>query len=428
MKNKVITKKSLSVFGMGYVGLVTGACLAAKGCRVIGVDVNPKKVLLINKGKSPVIEKGMDKIVSKAVKAKMFSATTSARDAVLNTGISMICVGTPSMEDGRINVEHLRSVSEEIGKALRLVNRYHIIIVRSTVLPGTTENIVIPSLEKSSGKKAFRDFGVLVNPEFMREGESVEDFYYPAKIIVGSFNGRDKETMSLVYDFINMPIIDTDIKTAEFSKYLDNIFHALKISFANEIGELALNLGVDGKKAMELLCIDKKSNISARYLRPGFAFGGSCLPKDLKAALYRIRVGGLTLPLLESVQKSNDLCIQRIFEEIIKTKKKKIGMLGLSFKPGTDDLRESQMVQLAEYLIGKGFDLKIYDKNVSMARIMGANKVYIQKEIPHVSSLLCGSLEQVIKSSEVVVLGHPTQEFKNAVKGLKKGQILIDLT
>jgi len=428
MKNKIITRKSLSVFGMGYVGLVTGACLAAKGCRVIGVDVNPEKVLLINKGKSPVIEKGIDKIVSKTVKAKMFLATTSAKYAVLNTGISMICVGTPSMEDGRINVEHLRSVSEEIGKALRLVNRYHIIVVRSTVLPGTTENIVIPSLEKSSGKKAFRDFGVLVNPEFMREGDSMEDFYYPAKIIVGSFNGKDKEAMSLVYDFIKMPIIDTDIKTAEFSKYLDNIFHALKISFANEIGKLSGNLGVDGKKAMELLCMDKKSNISARYLRPGFAFGGSCLPKDLKAALCRIRTDGLTLPLLESVQKSNDLCIQRAFEEIIKTKKKKIGMLGLSFKPGTDDLRESQMVKLAEYLIGKGFDLKIYDKNVSMARIMGANKAYIQKEIPHVSSLLCGSLGQVIKSSEVVILGHPTQEFKNAVKGLKKGQILINLT
>lgn len=428
MKKNKKPKKSLSVFGLGYVGLVTGACLANEGYYVIGVDTNSKKVSLINKGKSPVIEKGIEKIVSKTVKEKSFLATVSGREAVLNTEVSMISVGTPSMEDGQINVQHLRDVSEEIGRALCEIDRYHVIIVRSTVLPGTTEDIVIPSLEKASSKKAFKDFGVVVNPEFMREGDSIEDFYHPAKIIAGAYNEKDKSVMRSIYNFLKMPIIYTDMRTAEFSKYLDNIFHALKISFANEIGELSLKLGVDGKKAMKILCMDKKSNISSRYLRPGFAFGGSCLPKDLKAALYKVRASGLNLPLLESVAKSNDLCVQRAFEAIIKTKNRKIGMLGLSFKPGTDDLRGSQMVKLAEYLIGKGCELKIYDKNISMARIMGANKAYIQKEIPHISSLLCESLDDVIKNSEVIVIGHDTKEFKSAVKNLKKTQLVVDLT
>ena len=428
MKKTIKMKKSLSVFGLGYVGLVTGACLANEGHHVIGVDTNPEKVSFINKGKSPVIEKGMDSIVLKTVKEKTFSATVSAMDAILNTEISMICVGTPSAEDGQINLQHLKDVSEEIGRVLKKINRYHIIIIRSTVLPGTSEDVVIPILEKYSSKKAFRDFGVLVNPEFMREGDSIKDFYHPAKIIAGAHDGRDKDAIRSIYNFLKMPIVYTDIRTAEFSKYLDNIFHALKISFANEIGELSIKLGLDGKKAMEILCMDKKSNISSRYLKPGFAFGGSCLPKDLKAALYKARSGGLNLPLIESVQKSNDLCIQRVFEAIMKTKKRKIGMLGLSFKPGTDDLRESQMVKLAEYLIGKGFQLKIYDKNVSMAKIMGANKAYIQKEIPHISSLLRKSLDEVINSSEVIIVGHDTKEFKSAVKHLKNDKILIDLT
>ena len=428
MKKTIKMKKSLSVFGLGYVGLVTGACLANEGHHVIGVDTNPEKVSFINKGKSPVIEKGMDSIVLKTVKEKTFSATVSAMDAILNTEISMICVGTPSAEDGQINLQHLKDVSEEIGRVLKKINRYHIIIIRSTVLPGTSEDVVIPILEKYSSKKAFIDFGVLVNPEFMREGDSIKDFYHPAKIIAGAHDGRDKDAIRSIYNFLKMPIVYTDIRTAEFSKYLDNIFHALKISFANEIGELSIKLGLDGKKAMEILCMDKKSNISSRYLKPGFAFGGSCLPKDLKAALYKARSGGLNLPLIESVQKSNDLCIQRVFEAIMKTKKRKIGMLGLSFKPGTDDLRESQMVKLAEYLIGKGFQLKIYDKNVSMAKIMGANKAYIQKEIPHISSLLRKSLDEVINSSEVIIVGHDTKEFKSAVKHLKNDKILIDLT
>lgn len=420
-------KISLSVFGLGYVGLVTGACLANEGYKVIGVDINLKKVSLISRGKSPVIEKGIDKIISKTVKEKTFLATISAKDAILNSNVSMICVGTPSMKDGQINVQNIRDASEEIGRVLRELNRYHIIIVRSTILPGTTEDIVIPALEKTSGKKVFKDFGVVVNPEFMREGDSIEDFYHPAKIIVGAYNEKDKNIMRSIYNFLKMPIIYTDMRTAEFSKYLDNIFHALKISFANEIGELSLNLGVDGKKAMKILCMDKKSNISSRYLRPGFAFGGSCLPKDLKAAIYRIRTHGLSLPLIESVERSNNLCIQRAFEAIMKTKKRNIGMLGLSFKPGTDDLRESQMVKLAEYLIGKGFKLKIYDKNVSMAKIIGANKAYIQKEIPHTSLFLCKSLDDVIKNSEVIVIGHDTKEFRDVAKSLKKNQIVLTL-
>ncbi len=421
-------QKTLSIFGLGYVGVVTGVCFAGRGYRVIGVDVNKVKVDLINQGKSPIVEKGIDKIMSKTVRTGKFSATTSAREAILNSDISIICVGSPSLENGGINLQHLKAVAAQIGSVLKELDRYQIVVIRSTVLPGTTEDIIVPILENSSHKKAYRDFGVLVNPEFMREGSSIEDFFAPAKIIIGSHGKKDEGVLRSIYRSIKAPFISVDFKTAELSKYLDNVFHALKITFANEIGALSKNIGVDGKKAMQIVCMDKKSNISSMYLEPGFAFGGSCLPKDLKAILYKTKTDSLALPLVEGIAKSNDFCIQRALGEIVKTGKKKVGMLGLSFKPGTDDLRESQMVRLAELLIGKGFKLKIYDKNVSLAKIIGANKSYIEKEIPHISSLLCTRLNDVVKGSEVIVIGHNIKEFKEVKRKLKKDQILMDLT
>ena len=418
----------IAIFGLGYVGAVTGACLAKKGHNVIGVDINKQKVDAVNKGHSPIIEKGLGELIRKCVKNKRFSATTSTKEAVLKTDIGMVCVGTPSMESGAINIEHLRTAVREIGKALNGMGRFYTIVIRSTVLPGTIEDILTPILEQSSGKKSGRDFGICANPEFMREGNSLEDFYKPAKTIIGAAGKKEKEILNRMYSFVRKSIILTDIKTAEFSKYLDNTFHGLKISFANEMGVIARKLGVDPVKAMEIFCKDRISNISPRYLRPGFSFGGSCLPKDIRAMLYKARTENIDMPLIGSILESNDIQIDNAARMILKTGKRKIGLLGLSFKPGTDDLRESQLVKLAELLIGKGFKLKIYDKNVSVAKIMGANKAYIQKEIPYISSLLCKSLDEVIRDSEVIVAGHDTKEFNKAVENLRKEQILMKLT
>ncbi len=418
----------ISIFGLGYVGAVTGACLAEKGHKVLGVDINREKVSSLNRGKSPIIEKGLNKIVSAAFRNKRLSATGSVEKAVTGSDVLMLCVGTPSDENGAIDLEILRTVCSQIGAALKSCPLYRTIVVRSTVLPGTTEGLIMPELEKTSGKKTGVDFGVCVNPEFMREGNSVEDFYSPAKTIVGAGDGRERKVMKKIYSFIKAPFIATDIKTAEISKYLDNVFHGVKICFANEIGELCRIMGVDPQAAIDVFLKDKKSNISPRYLRPGFAFGGSCIPKDLRAVLNEAKVRNLDIPLMNSIVGSNDTHIYRAFKKISATGKKKIAVLGLSFKPGTDDLRESQMVRLCEMLIGKGFNLRIYDRNVSMARLTGANRRYINKEIPHISSLLSPSLEYAIKGSEVIVIGHNTPDFKKVKEAKAKRRVMIDLT
>ena len=418
----------IAIFGLGYVGTVTGACLAKERHFVIGIDINKNKVDMINKGKSPIIEKGLDGVVSSTVKNKHFLCTSSTREAVLKTDMAMICIGTPAMESGAIDIRHLESVMAEIGRILKRHKKFYTIVVRSTVLPGTTEEILIPILEKASKRKVDRDFGICVNPEFMREGNSLEDFYRPAKTIIGVRTEREKDLLKKLFDFIKAPLIVTDVKTAEMCKYLDNIFHALKICFVNEINMMCKTMRVDSKKIMEIFCKDKISNISTRYLKPGFAFGGSCLPKDIKAMLYKAKVEDLELPLLGSILQSNDMVIQKAFRTILETGKKKIGIVGLSFKPGTDDLRESQMVRLAELLIAKGFQIKIYDRNVSLARIIGGNKAYIEREISHIASLLCKSLSSVLKASEVIVIGHDTKEFRQITKRIKKDQILVDLT
>jgi GDP-mannose 6-dehydrogenase len=417
----------ISVFGLGYVGCVSAACLAQDGHKVMGVDINQNKVDIINSGRSPVVEKDIDEIIKEVVKSQKLIATTDVREAVRNSEISMICVGTPSNDNGSLDLKYVKRVCVEIGTGLREKDEYHVVVVRSTVLPSSVEEELIPILEKSSGKKAGVDFGVCMNPEFMREGSSVYDFYHPPMTVIGELDKRSGGIVEEIYANIDAPVVRTAIRVAEMIKYVSNAFHGLKVCFANEIGNICKKLGIDGHQVMEIFCMDTKLNLSPCYLKPGFAFGGSCLPKDLRALLYRGRREDLRLPLLDSILDSNENQVKMGIDLITKTKKKKIGIFGFSFKPGTDDLRESPMVELIEILLGKGYKISIYDKNVSIAKIFGANKEYIEKEIPHISSLMSSSIEEVLSRSEVLVIGNNSEEFKQIPKLMREGQIMIDL-
>jgi len=417
----------ISVFGLGYVGCVSSACLADNGHKVMGVDINQTKVDIINSGKSPVVEKDIDGIINRALTADKLIATTAGKEAVKNSEISMICVGTPSKENGSLDLKYVKRVCGEIGASLREKDDYHVVVLRSTMLPGSVEAEVIPTLEKTSGKKAGTEFGVCMNPEFMREGSSVYDFYHPPMIVIGEVDKRSGDIVEQIYANIDAPVIRTSIKVAEMIKYVNNAFHGLKVCFANEIGNICKKLGIDSHQVMEIFCMDTKLNISPYYLKPGFAFGGSCLPKDLRALLYKGQKEDLRLPLLNSILDSNENQVKMGINLIKKTKKKKIGIFGFSFKPGTDDLRESPMVELIETLLGKGYKISIYDKNVSIAKIFGANKQYIEKEIPHISSLMSSSIEDVLSRSEVLVIGNNSEEFKKIPGLMRKDQIIIDL-
>jgi len=417
----------ISVFGLGYVGCVSAACLARNGHKVMGADVNQNKVNIINSGKSPVVEKDIDEIIKEVTRTGKLISTTDAVKAVHNSEISMICVGTPSKENGSLDLKYVKRVCTEIGSGLREKDGCHVVAIRSTVLPGSVEEEVIPTLEKTSGKKAGTDFGVCMNPEFMREGSSVYDFYHPPMTVIGELDKRSGDIVEEIYANIDAPVIRTSIRVAEMIKYVSNAFHGLKVCFANEIGNICKKLKIDSHELMEIFCMDKKLNLSPYYLKPGFAFGGSCLPKDLRALLYKGRREDLRLPLLDSILESNETQIKMGIDLIKKTKKKKIGIFGFSFKPGTDDLRESPMVELIETLLGKGYKISIYDKNVSIAKIFGANKEYIEKEIPHISSLMCSSIKKVLSDSEVLVIGNNSEEFKEIPKLMREGQIMIDL-
>ncbi len=423
---------NISVFGLGYVGCVTAACLAREGNRVIGVDVNPLKVQIINDGKSPIVEKDIDKIIYETVNQSTpegnpaLSATTDPFEAVKETEISLICVGTPSNYNGSIKLDYIKNCFTQIAEVLKDKPSYHVIVLRSTVLPGTLESM-IKLVEEVSGKKAGTDFGAVMNPEFLRESTSVYDFYHPPVTVIGELDQRSGDAVAEIYSFLDAPVVRTDIKTAEMVKYTCNAFHALKVTFANEIGRICKALNIDSHQVMDIFCMDKKLNISTYYLKPGFAFGGSCLPKDLRAITYKARTLDVKVPLLDTILQSNRIHIEDTIDRIIRTGKKKIGVLGLSFKAGTDDLRESPMVILVETLIGKGFNIKIYDRNVSLARLFGANKEYIEKEIPHISSLMTNSMEELIQHSDIIVIGNNDEEFKKALSMRRNGQIVYDL-
>jgi GDP-mannose 6-dehydrogenase len=417
----------VSVFGLGYVGSVSAAALAADGHEVIGVDVNADKVDQVNRRMSPIVEPGLTEILDETVAKGRLRATTDTADAIRHSDVSLLCVGTPSRRNGSLDLTYLTRVCEQIGAELRHKPSYHVVVVRSTVLPGTTHDVLIPALERESRKTYGEGFGVSVNPEFLREGTALEDFRTPALTLVGHNHAADASGTIALYQAIEAPIVSTSIRVAEMIKYTSNTWHALKVCFANEIGNLCKRLDVDSHDVMDVFCRDDKLNLSPYYLKPGFAFGGSCLPKDVRALQYRAKELDLDLPVIQSILPSNSLQIQRAFDEVIDTGKKKIGLLGFSFKAGTDDLRESPIVSLAEALLGKGLRLKIYDRNVSLARLVGSNKEYIEQQIPHLSSLLCRTIEEVIDESDVIVVGNQSAEFAEGLARCREDQIVIDL-
>jgi GDP-mannose 6-dehydrogenase len=417
----------VGIFGLGYVGAVSAAGLAANGHEVIGVDLNLSKVEMINVGQSPVIEVGLENLIADAVAASRIRATTNSEEAVYGSDISMICVGTPSHGNGSLDLTQIEKVCQEIGVALAGEAERHEVVVRSTILPGTTEQLVIPTLEQASGKRAGVDFGVCFNPEFLREGSSIKDFYEPPFTLIGGNDQRAIAATSSLYSTLQAPLIVAPIKVAEMIKYASNAFHALKVTFANEIGNICRQHGIDSHEVMEILCRDTKLTISSAYLRPGFAFGGSCLPKDLRALVYQARRLDIEAPVLEAIMPSNTRQIEKALQMVQRTKRNRIGILGFSFKAGTDDLRESPMVELIERLTGKGFQVRVYDRNVSLANLQGANRAYIEKEIPHVASLMAETLDDVLNSSEVIVIGNSDEEFKRVLDQALPRQIVIDL-
>ena len=417
----------ISVFGLGYVGSVSAACFAADGHSVVGVDPNETKVALVNDGKAPVVEKDLGEMMETMVAAGRLKATQDPSAAVLETDLSMICVGTPSQPNGSLDVGHVVSVCREIGAALAAKRSYHVVVVRSTVLPGTVRDSALPVIEESSGKQAGRDFGFANNPEFLRESTAIYDFHNPPKTVIGEIDKRAGDAVERLYRSVDAPMIRASIEVAEMVKYADNAWHGLKVAFANEIGNVCKKLSIDSHQVMDIFCRDTKLNPSPYYLKPGFAFGGSCLPKDLRALMYKARSLDLELPVIGSVLPSNNIQVERGVNMIIEKGRKRVGFLGFSFKAGTDDLRESPQVEVIERLIGKGYDLKLYDRNVNLAKLMGANKDYIQKAIPHISRLMVDSVDEVLAHGEVIVVGNGDQAFADVPQRLNQDQFLIDM-
>jgi GDP-mannose 6-dehydrogenase len=417
----------ISILGMGYVGAVSAACLAKEGHRVIGVDPNESKIRLINEGKSPIVEKDVGDIIAATVKDGNLTATDNVRDAVNQTEMSLVCVGTPSQANGSLDLQYLRRVCEQIGTIIKDKDDFHVVVVRSTMLPGTMKKVAIPILEQSSNKKSGSGFGVCNNPEFLREGSAVYDFYNPPKTVIGESDNKAGDLLSSIYEGLPGPLIRTEIETAEMVKYCDNTWHAVKVCFGNEIGNICKEIGIDSHKVMDIFCQDVKLNLSPYYLKPGFAFGGSCLPKDLRALTYKAKMLDLDTPLLNSCMPSNNYQIERGVKMIMSKGYKKIGILGFSFKEGTDDLRESPLVEVIERLLGKGYDIKIYDKNVNVAKLVGANKDYILNIIPHISKLMVDSIDKVLQHSEVIVIGNKGKDFQKIIGRLSNGQTIVDL-
>ena len=417
----------ISIFGIGYVGCVSAACLARSGHDVVGVDVNPTKVEIINSGNSPIVEPDMNQLIGEVVTAGKLKATTDSTSAVNETDISLVCVGTPSKPNGSLDLGHVKGVCEEIGAALSRKSRRHTIVIRSTMLPGSIEEVVQPALELSSGKKVGMDFGLCINPEFLREGTSIKDFYAPPFTLVGSSDEETARIVGSLYAGIDAPVFTTSIKTAEMVKYVCNCFHALKVSFANEVGNICKALELDSHKVMEVVCADTKLNLSPYYLKPGFAFGGSCLPKDLRAVTYKAKELDVDVPLLSSIIVTNRLQVERAVDLVLRTGNKRVGVLGFSFKAGTDDLRESPMVTLIETLIGKGLDLIIFDRDVSLARLVGSNREYIEHEIPHIAKLMRNSIDEVLNWAGTIVIGNKSEEFRQIETRVRPDQTVVDL-
>ncbi len=417
----------ISVFGLGYVGVVTAACFCKEGHEVVGVDVADNKIDLINSGRTPIIEEDIDTFVEKAVEQGKLRATKDAEDAVGSTDMAIVCVGTPSLPSGGLDMRYVRNVARQIGEALSRRTRPFSIVVRSTMVPGSLRNVVIPALEEASGRKAGEGFDVLFHPEFLREGSSVFDFYNPPKIVVGEYiEGTAAPLLRLYGESFDAPRIVCTVEEAEMVKYCDNLFHALKITFANEIGEFCHAFGVNSREVMRIFCRDEKLNISSKYLMPGFAFGGSCLPKDLRAFLAAAGERNLALPTLDNVLRSNQKQIERALGIVLAHGERKVGFYGISFKEGTDDLRESPYVELAERLLGKGCELSVFDEKVQYSRLVGGNLSFVESRLPHLAKFISDDIG-VLNDCPLLVLNHQAEESK-IEEWLSSGKHLIDLT
>lgn len=418
----------VSIFGIGYVGAVTAACLCKSGHRVVAVDPNQTKVDLLNSGKAPIVEPELPELIREATAAGTLRATTDVADAIANSDLSIVCVGTPSLPNGNLDLSYVETVCEEIGAALAAKDGFHSVVMRSTMLPGSMASTVIPTLERCSGLIAGIGFGIAIYPEFLRESTAVADYMNPAVIVIGR---HDETTVDRLRE-LNAGLPGTfkivEIGTAEAIKYANNCWHATKITFANEVGNICKAAGIDGQEVMEVVCADHRLNVSAAYLKPGMAFGGSCLPKDLRAFRYKAMSLDVKTPMLEAVQGSNELQIERAFDLITsRSSSKKIGMLGLSFKSGTDDLRESPLVTVAEKLYGKGYDLKIFDRNVSYARLTGSNLHFIRSHIPHLAGLLVDEVEEAVDHGDTIVIGNADGRFSRAVQSIDSEKSVVDL-
>jgi GDP-mannose 6-dehydrogenase len=417
----------ISVFGLGYVGSVTAACLAEMGHTVIGVEPNAVKVELMNRGQGPVVEAGLAERLQRLTGTGSLRALSDWESAVHETDMAFVCVGTPSLPNGDIDLRYVERAATHIGAALARKSSYFCVVIRSTVLPGSVERVIVPALEGSSGKRAGQDFGVCMNPEFLREGTAIDDFYHPPKTVIGELDARSGEALAELYKNLPGEIRRVPLRVAEMVKYADNAFHALKVVFANEIGSICKSTEIDSHRVMEIFCLDTKLNLSPYYLKPGFSFGGSCLPKDLRALNYLGRSRDVETPTLSSILSSNRQHLQSAVGQLLKHKGKRLGFLGLSFKSGTDDLRESPLVELIETVIGKGFDVRVFDPYVSLGRLMGANKEFIEKEIPHISKLMCGSAEELLDGSDVIVVGHNGREVGSVLAQVSGRHVVFDL-
>jgi GDP-mannose 6-dehydrogenase len=419
----------IAVFGLGYVGSVTSACLAKLGHHVVGVDPNEYKVGCLARGESPIVEKDLGDLIRCAVKEGRLTATTDYVAAVRDADLVLVCVGTPSRDDGSLDLDHVAHAAGEVGSALRTHPHPCVVVFRSTMLPGSVETMLVPRLEESSGGKLGRDFGVCYNPEFLREGTAVADFFAPPITVLGVADARSAAPLEELYGGIEGEVAVVSIRTAEMLKYVNNAFHGLKVAFANEIGVLCKREGIDSHEVMRLFCKDVKLNLSPYYLKPGFAFGGSCLPKDLRAINHRGRERNLTLPVLDSILRSNELQVQRAIAAIERSKapNRKVGVLGLSFKAETDDLRESPIVRVVGALVGKGWELKLHDAHVDVAKLLGANRQYLEAEIPYLDRLFRKDPREVVAGSEVVVIANSHAAYREVPAWMKDGQTLVDL-
>lgn len=415
------------VVGLGYVGSVCSACLASRGHSVVGVDTSEYKVGCVERGESPIVETGLAELIRDSRAAGRLRATTRIADAMADADVVLICVGTPSDADGGLNLEHVRRASVEVGEALKVTDRFATVVMRSTMLPGSVDGVLRTALEGASGKRAGVDFGLAYNPEFLREGSAVADFFGAAYTVIGAGDDRSAAALKTLYDGVGGDLLVTPIRTAEMLKYVNNSFHALKVAFANEIGLLCKREGIDSHDVMKLFLRDHRLNLGPAYLMPGFAFGGSCLPKDLRAVNQRARKHGMDLPVLASILPSNEHHIDTAIQMIERLRKKKLGFLGLSFKAETDDLRESPILRVIGTLVGKGYSVLLHDPNVDVGRMLGSNRRFVEDEVPYLPERLRADLREVVKESEVIVIANQASAYRDVGAMLTSGQVLVDL-